>query len=60
MNFEIPEEEVENILSIYWQLLRELETKVTPDNVLDKMLVDSAYTVLNRSGISDVRPRWEK
>lgn len=60
MKFEIPEDEVENILSVYWSMLREIESKATDDDVLNKMLVDDAYSLLNRCKISDVRPRWEK
>ena len=61
MNYKIPENEVENILSVYWQLLAEVEGRTNPEtDILDKYLVEGAYNLLNRCRISQVRPRWEK
>jgi hypothetical protein len=46
---EIPKNEVENILDIYWQMLTTLESKINPKkDILDKQLVQAAHTVLNR------------
>jgi len=57
----IPEEEQENILSVYWQLLREVEsrcgTKALP---VDKCLIIGAYKVLHRCGITDTKPQFMK
>jgi len=61
MNYQIPEKEVENILSAYWQLLSEVECKTNPvKDPSNKVLVEGAYNILNRAGISKERPRWEK
>ena len=60
MNYEIPDEEKANVLSIYWMMLRDLESQISPDSlVCDKNLVEGAYNVLNRIGASDHRPHWE-
>lgn len=61
MKYNISKNEVENILSVYWALLKEVEAHTNPnENVLNKHLVEDAYTVLNHSGIINSRPRWEK
>lgn len=57
MKKRIPDNEVENFISIYWQLLRELEENAT--SAYDKKLVEGAYTVLNRCEITNARPNWE-
>jgi hypothetical protein len=61
----IPDDEVENILDIYWQMLVQLESNVNPrDDILDKRLVEAAYIVLNRVGEKTqhhnckLKPRW--
>jgi hypothetical protein len=61
----IPDDEVENILDIYWQMLVQVESKVNPrDDVLDKRLVEAAYIVLNRVATktghhnNKLHPRW--
>jgi len=56
-NTQIPKKEVENILSVYWQMLREIEVHCN-DDVFKKHLVDSAYEVLNRCKITDTKPRY--
>lgn len=59
MNYEIPEEEVENILSVYWQLLKEVESKTDPNtDLLNALLVNGAYKVLRRAKIIDSEPKW--
>lgn len=61
INYEIPENEVENVISVYWQMLGELESKLdTEKDILDKHLIKGAYDLLNRAGISSARPRFEK
>lgn len=61
MNYEIPEEEVANIISVYWQMLREIESHTNPENdVLNKLLVEGAYKVLDRANIHKGKVRWEK
>ena len=44
LNYEIPEDEVENVLDLYWQMLRELESKAdgSKDELL-KILVEGGY-----------------
>tara|TARA_R110000803_G_C11709167_1_gene286647 strand:+ start:47 stop:262 length:216 start_codon:yes stop_codon:yes gene_type:complete len=60
MKYEIPEDEKCNVLSIYWQMLQEIESRTDPKRqVLDAHLVQGAYNVLNRIGSTDARPRWE-
>lgn len=56
---QIPEEEVENLLGIYWQMLRDLESRNTDRDVLSNILVKDAYTVLNRCGVTNARPERE-
>lgn len=61
MNYRIPEKEVANVLSVYWQLLIEVESKTdVVKDPLGKLLVEGAYKVLNRSDITQAKPRWEK
>ena len=55
----IPEAEHGNVLSVYWQMLRELEERIDPNNKLDNLLVTGGYNVLNRIGVTNQRPRWE-
>ena len=61
----IPDNEVENILSIYWAMLTQIEGNCDPKkDILDKHLVEGAYKVLNRVGSKTdspwckFRPRW--
>ena len=57
----IPENETENVLSVYWQMLQGLEGKTDPKvDILDARLVEGAYNVLNRIGFTEHRSRWEK
>lgn len=58
----IPENEVENVLSVYWQMLRELESKAECSNgdPFLRLLVEGGYTVLNRCEVTKERPSWEK
>jgi hypothetical protein len=58
---EIPEKEVENVLSVYWQMLRELESQAHSDkDPYKRMLVAGAYGVLNRISFTTHCPVWEK
>ena len=52
------EEEKEDIFGVYWQMLQEIEGNA--DNALDKHLATQAYDLLNRIGLSEHRPRWER
>lgn len=55
----IPEKEQENLLSIYWQLLSQIESGTDPlKQPLDRLLVESGYAVLNRIGYTTHRARW--
>jgi hypothetical protein len=61
----IPDDEVDNVMSIYWQMLSQLESECDPKkDILDKHLIEGAYKVLNRvakktgSIHSDFKPRW--
>ena len=58
----IPKEEQENLLGVYWQMLREIESHTdSKKNALNASLVEGAYNVLNRIGyIEDAKPDWKK
>lgn len=64
MSFEdtkIPENERANFLSVYWQMLREIEAETDPEkSPLNKVLVEGGYSLLNRIGATSLRPVWEK
>ena len=61
MNYEIPDREKVNFISVYWQMLVEIEGKVEPQkDIFEARLVEGAYNILNRAGITNNRPRWEK
>jgi hypothetical protein len=56
----IPENEQENVLSIYWQMITELESQAHSTNdPFKRMLVAGGYNVLNRINFTKARPRWE-
>jgi putative ribosome biogenesis GTPase RsgA len=45
----IPDNEIDNLMDIYWQMLVTLESKCDPKkDLLDKNLVEAGYKVLNR------------
>ena len=56
MNYQIPENEISNFISVYWQMLREIEAANDP---LNKHLVKGAYGLLNRCNITDVQPQYK-
>ena len=61
MNYQIPEEEMENFISVYWQMLGVIESNTDQNkDILDKHLVEGAYRVLARAGVIDKKPRWMK
>lgn len=64
MNYNIPPDEVENVLYMYWQLLLEVEFNCIRDldDHYNKHLVESAYKLLHRSAILDesIKPDWIK
>lgn len=52
---------IEDLFGIYWQLLGVIEANTDPNkDVLDKLLVESAYNVLNKHKLSQYTPRWDK
>lgn len=58
---EIPKNEMANFLSVYWQMLAEIEAKTDPEkDVLNKILVEGAYNVLRRSNIINRQARWNR
>ena len=61
MSYNITEIEMENMVSIYWQMHREIESNRDPRsiNILNDQLIKGAYNVLNRCGITDARPEHE-
>lgn len=57
----IPEEEHENLLSVYWQMLTELEAHCDPVKDPGRaLIVEGGFRILNRAGIHDGKPRWKK
>ncbi len=56
----IPENEQENFIHVYWQMLRALEEDGNHNDPWIKNLVEGGYNVLNRAGITKGRPTWEK
>ncbi len=50
---------IEDLFDIYWQLLNAIEMHTDPkEDILNKLLVESAYKVVNRHGLSKHTPRW--
>lgn len=61
MNYNIPKEEMGNFISVYWQMLREIETHTRPqEDPFNAMLVRGAYKLLNRCDIIQNKPEWDK
>lgn len=59
MEYKIPDDEVDNIIGLYWQLLGVVESNTDPEkDKLNKILVEGAYKALRRSGITDSKPIW--
>jgi hypothetical protein len=60
MNYRIPENEIENFISVYWQMLREIEENTDPKKErLNAILVEGAYRLLARAGVHNGKPRWD-
>lgn len=55
----IPENEQENILSVYWMLLSEVEMTLKKEDAIRKLIVSQSYDLLNRIGYIESRPRFE-
>lgn len=55
----IPKSEQENVLAVYWQMMKDQEEKAYDSkNQLDRLLVEGAYRLWNRVTGSDLKPRW--
>lgn len=51
----------DDVLHILWQLLIEVQANTDPKkDILNKVLVEGAYNVLNNIGYTKARPRWER
>lgn len=60
MNYEIPEDEVENFLAVYWQMLVSIENSIDPKkDILDAVMVEGGYELLNRAGVINKKPYWK-
>lgn len=58
---EIPKHEMANFISVFWQMLGEIEANTDPKkDALNKILVEGAYNVLRRSNITDQQARWNR
>jgi hypothetical protein len=61
LTYDIPKDEQENILDIYWQMLMQIESHTKPEKQpLDAHLVEAAYKVLDRAGLYVGKPRWKE
>ena len=59
MNYAIPENEVPNIISVFWQMLREIESHTDPKkDPTNALLVEGAYRLLDRANIHKGEPDW--
>jgi len=59
-DIKIPEEEQENVVSMFWQMLVQIEGDTDPEvDRLNYHLVRSGYNLMNRIGVTEERPRWE-
>jgi len=57
----IPEDEQENVLHLFWIMLRECESQAVRGDKHDpclKITVEGGYTVLNRIGLTKNQPHW--
>lgn len=54
-NPQIPKHEVENVIDVFWYMLQELD--MSKHDETTQLLINNAYDLLNRCGISDARPR---
>ncbi len=55
----LSQDEKENLISLFWQLLVNLEGKVEDEHGPDAQLVEGGYEFANRVGISEDQPRWK-
>lgn len=57
----LTEEEYENILHLYWEMLCAIESDTDPKtDALDRLLVESGHTILRRLKITNSYPRWQE
>ncbi len=57
----IPFDEQQNVLDVYWVLLRSVESRTdNKKNILDANDVTQAYNLLNKIKFTPHRPYWEK
>lgn len=52
----IPEHEQQNVLDIFWSMLRYIEVRVKEEDILAMRDVEYAYKLLNRLGITKSCP----
>ena len=54
----IPNHEQDNVMSVFWALLREVEERAYSENSpCDKLTVEAGYRLCNRLGYKE-QPRW--
>ena len=59
-NTNIPENEHENVLDLFWQMLRTLDAHLKPEeDAVCALTVSASYDLMNRIGMTKARPRWE-
>lgn len=55
----IPKKEHANMISVYWQLMRSMESQAQESNCpLDKLTVEGSYRLWNRVTGDDKKPVW--
>ena len=56
----LTKDEAQNLLDMYWSMLRNLESNAKPEDTLDRYQVESAYMVWNRIYNTKLKPTWQK
>lgn len=57
MEYNIPKEEHDNVMSSFWMMMRELEEKA--ESQFDRHFVNGYYELWNRVTGEDKKPRWK-
>lgn len=57
MEYDIPKEEHDNVMSCFWMMMRELEEQA--ENYFDRHMVNGYYDLWNRVTGEDKKPRWK-
>ncbi len=59
--YKIPEERMDDVMSVYWQMMRHMEqTAYESKNSVDKLIVQGAFQLWNDITGSNHKPLWKK